>query len=120
MPYYQRCGAFFFRWRAIIGLAGSDIDDQLTELARVARALETTGCHGHEGRNWVDFAAARSRRNARALVLMPESKGPGPIDQRSVIRAGLLVMLTSGSHQFVGSSHGLDGGTHPLIVGGHG
>jgi hypothetical protein len=41
----SRCGAFFFRWRAIIGLAGSDIDDQLTELARVARALETTGCH---------------------------------------------------------------------------
>jgi hypothetical protein len=30
---------FFFRWRAIIGLAGSDIEDQLTELARVARGL---------------------------------------------------------------------------------
>jgi ABC transporter substrate binding protein len=44
------------------------------------------------------------------------------IDQRSVIRAGLLVMLTTGSHQLVGSSHGLGGGIGPLIliVGGRG
>ena len=38
------------------------------------------------------------------------------IDQRSVIRAGLLVMLTTGSHQLVGSSHGLDEGIGPLIL----
>jgi hypothetical protein len=29
----------------ILDLSGSDIDDQLAELDRIARSLQTTGCH---------------------------------------------------------------------------
>jgi hypothetical protein len=33
------------RIEVILNLAGRDIDDQLAELDRVARARETLGCH---------------------------------------------------------------------------
>jgi hypothetical protein len=39
----------------------------------------------------------------------------GRVDQRSVIRAGLLAMLMTSSHQLVASPHGFDGGKGPLI-----
>jgi hypothetical protein len=101
-----RCGGFFFRWRAVISLAGSDIDDQLTELARVARALETTGYHAGnmalrapignpakrrrrgsqaEGAD-MPMSAEECRANAETCERMAQSLGPENAGLRDVMR----------------------------------
>jgi hypothetical protein len=44
-PTKLRSYRIFVVLNSILDLSGRDIDDQLAELDRVARALETTSCH---------------------------------------------------------------------------
>jgi hypothetical protein len=52
---------------SILDLAGGDIDDQLAELYRVARAFEALGCH------------ASNMASSGAMGNPPSRDGPGPL-----------------------------------------
>jgi hypothetical protein len=73
-------------------------------------------CAFVDRRNMVPSAPIPAVGGVDPLPTFVASPTDGRADQTMVIRAGLLVMLTTGSHQLVRSSRGLGGGAGPLIL----